>query len=437
MSTPLFQHAVIQSALDLDVYKINMMQAAYRFYPQTQVRYELIVRSDDNLSELVEEVGEEISRLASLRFTSDQLTYLAKKAPYLSTEFLSYLGAFRFKPQQQVSVSLMRTAQGDNQLKVTVEGLWHETILYETLVMSIISELRNRRYWSQIPTEQLHKVLDDKLAFLQSELKRRNINSFRFSEMGTRRRFSFAAQKTMLDVLRARVPELLLGTSNYHLAQEFNLTPIGTVAHEWTMAHQALVAVQHSQRVALDKWLEAFDGRLGIALTDTIGIDAFLNDFDRNRASMYAGVRHDSGNPFAWGDKIIAHYERLGIDPMSKMLIFTDGLNFSRALDICEYFAGRAQVSFGIGTFLANDMGNWVNDKGTRYQPISMVVKMAECNGSPVAKISDEPEKAMCEDIFFLMNLKQRFGLEVDLDNAIETLKQMKRQQKKRIQSVA
>ncbi|EPU3210137.1 nicotinate phosphoribosyltransferase [Vibrio vulnificus] len=437
MCAPLFQPAIIQSVLDLDVYKINMMQAAYRFYPQTQVRYELIVRSDDNLSDLVEEVREEINRLAELRFDAAQLAYLAEKAPYLTAEFLSYLETFRFHPQQQVSVGIFRTAQGDCQLRVTINGIWHETILYETLVMSIISELRNRRYWAQIPQSQLHKVLEDKLDFLDSELKRRNITNFRFSEMGTRRRFSFAAQKTMLDVLRARVPELLLGTSNYHLAQEFNLTPIGTVAHEWTMAHQALVAVQHSQCVALDKWLEAFDGSLGIALTDTIGIDAFLSDFDLDKATAYAGVRHDSGSPFVWGDKIIAHYESLGIDPTTKTLIFTDGLDFARALDICEYFAGRAQISFGIGTFLANDMGNWTNDKGTRYQPISMVVKMAECNGSPVAKISDEPEKAMCEDIFFLMNLKQRFGLEVGLDKAIETLKQMKRQQKKRIQSVA
>lgn len=437
MSTALFQSPIIQSALDLDVYKINMMQAAYRFYPETQVRYELIVRSDDDLSDLIEEVRHEIEKLALLTFTAEQITYLKNQAPYLTSEFLEYLRHFRFVPQQQVVLETVPSQSGQSQLRVAIQGIWHETILYETLVMSIISEVRNRRHWQTIPYSQFEQVLANKISQLKNELQQRRISNFRFSEMGTRRRFSAKVQRDTLDYLRSHVPELLTGTSNYHLAQEFALTPIGTVAHEWFMAHQALVNVQDSQRVALDRWLEAFSGHLGIALTDTIGIDAFLQDFNPQRAHAYVGVRHDSGCPFTWGDKIISHYQSLGIDPLSKTLIFTDGLDFSRALDICEYFAGRAQISFGIGTFLANDMGDWQNAQGERYQALSMVVKMAECNRSPVAKISDEPEKAMCEDIFFLLNLKQRFGLPLEMDEVIATLTSLQKTQSISFQHVA
>lgn len=405
MSASLFNNQIIQSALDLDVYKINMMYAAYTHYPNTKVRYELIVRSDESLADLKEEVKAEINDLTQLQFTPQELEYLADKAPYLGNEFLGYLDEFSFMPQEQVTVS-----DSDTQLNVSISGLWHETILYETLVMSIISEIRNRRRWNKIPYAQFEKVLADKVANLKSELKRREITNFQFAEMGSRRRFSAQVQHDMVKYFSQHASELMSGTSNYYLAKQFDLTPIGTVAHEWFMAHQALTTVERSQQIALDLWQSTFDGKLGIALTDTIGIDAFLKDFSFERANAYAGVRHDSGSPFDWGDKMIAHYTSLGIDPMSKVLIFTDGLNFERALEICEYFKGRANISFGIGTFLANDMGDWSEDN-EQYQPLSMVVKIAECNGLPVAKISDEPEKAMCEDADFLKNLKQSFNL--------------------------
>jgi len=405
MSASLFNDRIIQSALDLDVYKINMMFAAFKHYPQTSVRYELIVRSNEDLSNLTEHVEEEINALSGCHFTSDDIAYLTQKAPYLSQDFLSYLTEFAFYPQQQVTVS-----QTDGQLTVSIKGIWHETILYETLVMSIISEVRNRQRWNDIPPQQFENVLAEKVNQLHSEIEKRGIHHFQFSEMGSRRRFSSQVQRGVLDYLSTNVPHLLTGTSNYHLAKEFDLTPIGTVAHEWFMAHQVLAEPAESQQVALDKWQSTFSGKLGIALTDTIGIDAFLKDFNVERATAYAGVRHDSGSPFEWGDKIIAHYQSLGIDPLSKQLIFTDSLNFERALDICEYFAGRANVSFGIGTFLANDMGDWQSES-EHYQPLSMVVKMAECNGLPVAKISDEPEKAMCESEEFLATLKASFAL--------------------------
>ncbi|EPI4956143.1 TPA: nicotinate phosphoribosyltransferase [Vibrio parahaemolyticus] len=416
MTTTLFSSRIIQSALDFDVYKVNMMSAVAALYPDAMVSYKFIVRSEEDLSELLPEVKAEVLKLQDVRFTEDEIAYMKRVAPYLKPEFVEALRHFRFNPQSDVSFHNKTMSDGSSQLRITINGLWKETILYETIIMSIVSEVRSRQRWSDIPFEQFQTVLEDKVRYLKAELERRNITNFKFADMSTRRRFSFQAQRTMLEYLSKELPQCLTGTSNYHLARELDLTPIGTVAHEWFMGHQALVNVRDSQKIALQRWQKMFNGALGIALTDTIGIDAFLKDFDGELSNAYVGVRHDSGCPFAWGEKMIAHYESLGIDPMTKTLVFTDGLNFEQALDICEHFQGRVQVSFGIGTSLANDMGNYVNDQGEAYQPLSIVIKMVTCNGSPVAKISDEPEKAMCEDIFFLMNLKRRFEQPLDLN---------------------
>ncbi|HAS6763731.1 nicotinate phosphoribosyltransferase [Vibrio parahaemolyticus] len=416
MTTTLFSSRIIQSALDFDVYKVNMMSAVAALYPDAMVSYKFIVRSEEDLSELLPEVKAEVLKLQDVRFTEDEIAYMKRVAPYLKPEFVEALRHFRFNPQSDVSFHNKTMSDGSSQLRITINGLWKETILYETIIMSIVSEVRSRQRWSDIPFEQFQTVLEDKVRYLKAELERRNITNFKFADMSTRRRFSFQAQRTMLEYLSKELPQCLTGTSNYHLARELDLTPIGTVAHEWFMGHQALVNVRDSQKIALQRWQKMFNGALGIALTDTIGIDAFLKDFDEELSNAYVGVRHDSGCPFTWGEKMIAHYESLGIDPMTKTLVFTDGLNFEQALDICEHFQGRAQVSFGIGTSLANDMGNYVNDQGEAYQPLSIVIKMVTCNGSPVAKISDEPEKAMCEDIFFLMNLKRRFEQPLDLN---------------------
>ncbi|HCE2430595.1 TPA: nicotinate phosphoribosyltransferase [Vibrio parahaemolyticus] len=416
MTTTLFSSRIIQSALDFDVYKVNMMSAVAALYPDAMVSYKFIVRSEEDLSELLPEVKAEVLKLQDVRFTEDEIAYMKRVAPYLKPEFVEALRHFRFNPQSDVSFHNKTMSDGSSQLRITINGLWKETILYETIIMSIVSEVRSRQRWSDIPFEQFQTVLEDKVRYLKAELERRNITNFKFADMSTRRRFSFQAQRTMLEYLSKELPQCLAGTSNYHLARELDLTPIGTVAHEWFMGHQALVNVRDSQKIALQRWQKMFNGALGIALTDTIGIDAFLKDFDEELSNAYVGVRHDSGCPFTWGEKMIAHYESLGIDPMTKTLVFTDGLNFEQALDICEHFQGRVQVSFGIGTSLANDMGNYVNDQGEAYQPLSIVIKMVTCNGSPVAKISDEPEKAMCEDIFFLMNLKRRFEQPLDLN---------------------
>ena len=425
MSACLFSPLFIRSLLDLDAYKINMMQAVHSLYPDVEVRYELIVRSDEDISDLLEEVRQEINHLASLRFSDADIVYLEQHAPHLNRAFLQSLRYFHFQPDRQIEMGIIKQ-EGKRQLRIAIQGTWRDTILYETLVMALISEVRSRRHWAQTPADLPMQVLADKVQALKTAIAQRGISNFSLTEMGTRRRFSSQVQRDVIAYLQQEIPELLLGTSNYHFAREFNLKPIGTIAHEWFMGHQALINVADSQRVALEQWLRAFDGQLAIAPTDTLNIDAFLNDFNVHLAKAYDGVRHDSGCPFTWGDKMIAHYEQLGIDPRNKLFIFSDGLNFARALDLCEYFAGRVRVSFGIGTFLTNDLADWKNAQGKVYKPLSIVIKLTECRGRPVAKISDEPQKAMCEDPIFLANLKQRFNIEVDIDALIAELQQKK-----------
>ncbi|MDC0610580.1 nicotinate phosphoribosyltransferase [Vibrio sp.] len=426
MTSSLYSDVIVKSMLDLDAYKINMMQAIHSLYPDTLVRYELIVRSDEDISDLLPDISSEINKLEFLKFSEDDIQYLRSSSPHLTNAFLHSLRYFRFSPKQQVEIGIIEQ-DNKRQLRIGIEGAWKDTILYETIIMSIVSEVRNRLRWPEVNLDNIVNVLDKKINQLKATLKERDITNFRLTEMGTRRRFSVAAQEAVIGYLNSQIPELMVGTSNTHFARQFNMTPIGTIAHEWFMGHQALVNPRDSQKVALEQWLKAFGGQLSIAPTDTLTIDAFLQDFNMHLAKAYDGVRHDSGCPFTWGDKLINHYKQLGINPLSKVFVFSDSLNFEQSLKICEYFKGRANISFGIGTFLTNDLGDWENEKGTQYRPLSMVIKLTECNGRPVAKISDEPSKAMCEDAIYLANLKRQFGIELDIDQFINQLSTMKK----------
>ena len=192
-----------------------------------------------------------------------------------------------------------------------------------------------------------------------------------------------------MHILKRDFPGRFVGTSNVHLAREFDLKPIGTMAHEWLMAHQQLgPRLIDSQIAALDCWVREYRGLLGIALTDCITMDAFLADFDLYFAKLFDGLRHDSGDPLEWAEKAIAHYEKLGIDPMSKTLVFSDGLDLAKSLRLYRALSGRIHVSFGVGTNLTCDIPG--------VEPMNIVLKMIACNGQPVAKISDTPGKTQC-----------------------------------------
>jgi len=224
----------------------------------------------------------------------------------------------------------------------------------------------------------------------------------RFCDFGTRRRHSAGWQREVVTTLAQRLPEQFIGTSNVRLAMELGLTPIGTMAHEWLMAAQVLSPdIAASQVFALDHWVKEYRGDLGIALSDVVGFEAFLKDFDMYFAKLFDGCRHDSGDPVAWGEALITHYGRMMVDARCKTAVFSDGLTIARALELARRFSGRIRTSFGIGTHLTNDLGS---------EAIQIVIKMVSCQGRPVAKISDSPGKQMCRDNAYLARLKQAFA---------------------------
>jgi nicotinate phosphoribosyltransferase len=221
-------------------------------------------------------------------------------------------------------------------------------------------------------------------------------------DFGLRRRYSAAWHETVVNTLATAAPESFLGTSNVYFAKKFGLKPIGTMAHEYLQAYQAFgFRLRDFQTAALEGWVQEYRGDLGIALTDVVGMDAFLRDFDLYFGKLFDGLRHDSGDPIAWGEKAISHYRKLRIDPASKRLVFSDGLNIPRALELYKHFSDRIQTSFGIGTDLSND---------TPHGALNIVMKLISCNGQPVAKLSDSPGKTLCQDETFLSYLRQVFG---------------------------
>jgi nicotinate phosphoribosyltransferase len=229
-------------------------------------------------------------------------------------------------------------------------------------------------------------------------------HAFTFFEFGLRRRYSAAWQDEVVATLQQRVPQFLGGTSNVYLARQYGLTPIGTMAHEYLQAHQALGArLRDFQKAALEGWVQEYRGDLGVALTDVVGMDAFLADFDLYFAKLFDGLRHDSGDPVVWGEKAIAHYARLRIDAHTKRIVFSDGLDIPRAIGLHQHFGDRIQTAFGIGTNLTND---------TIHKPLNIVMKILTCQGQPVAKLSDSPGKTLCDDQGYLTYLRQVFGLE-------------------------
>ena len=407
----LFRQNIITSALDFDTYKLNMMQVVYEKFSNTEVEYDFKCRSDENIYDLMPQIRDEVNKLETIAFTEDQITYIAKQ-PHMKLAFVDYLRDFRFDPKRHIFFD----KDDSGQLKITIKGSWLKTILYEIFILAIVSEVRNRVRFSCVTEQTFRKPLFDKVEYLKSEVKKRGLEGyFKFADFGTRRRYSYKTQYSVVEYMVKEIPEMFIGTSNVHLAKEFGITAIGTMAHEYLCAHQALVHPKQAVRKALENWNDVYRGNLGIALTDAITTDTFLEpeNFDLMMSKMFDGVRHDSGCPFAWGDKIIAHYKAMNIDPMTKTLVFSDGLNFDLALDVAEYFKNMINFTFGIGTFLSNDLGDYVNEAGVKYKPLSIVIKLMLCNGLDVAKISDESGKEMCRSSIYINYLKEIHNIKI------------------------
>ncbi|WP_019342273.1 nicotinate phosphoribosyltransferase [Stutzerimonas stutzeri] len=397
MRVSAFSERIIQSLLDTDYYKLTMMQAVLHHYPNAEVEWAFRSRSDEDLAPYIGAIREQLEALAELRFEPHELAFL-ERIPYMQPDFIRFLGLFSFDPRY------VRVELDDGELVIYLRGPWLHVILFEVPLLAIISEVRNRVRYPQVTLEQATDRLDAKLQWLRDEATPAELAGFKLADFGTRRRFSFGVQAAVVKRLSEAFPGHFVGTSNVHLARCLNLKPMGTMAHEWIMAHQQLgPRLIDSQSAALDCWAREYRGALGIAITDCITMDAFTADFDLYLAKLFDGLRHDSGDPVEWAEKAIAHYERLGIDPMTRQLVFSDGLDLPKALGIYRALAGRSNTSYGIGTQLTCDIPG--------VEPTNMVIKMTSCNGQPVAKISDSPGKTMCRDEAFISYLKHVFGV--------------------------
>ena len=390
---------IIQSLLDTDLYKFTMWQAMLHSHPQTQAEYRFVCRNQPAypLAELLADVNEQLDHLCSLRFAPGELAYL-RGLRYIKSDFVDFLRIFSFQRE-----FITAAAEGDA-LRIRAVGPQVHTMAFEIFVLAIVNELYFRRFDAKSALAEGRQRLQAKIELLRSfadEPAARH--PFEFFDFGVRRRFSRDWQREVVGTLKREVPMYFKGTSNVLLAKELELVPIGTMAHEYLQTYQALgVRLRDFQKAALEGWVQEYRGDLGVALTDVVGMDAFLADFDLYFAKLFDGLRHDSGDPVAWGEKALAHYARLRIDAHTKRLVFSDGLDLPTAIRLYRTFADRTQTGFGIGTHLSNDVG---------LTPLNIVMKLTGCNGQPVAKLSDSPGKTLCEDQTFLAYLRQVFQI--------------------------
>ncbi len=390
---------VITSLLDTDLYKFTMWQAMLHRHPQTQAEYTFVCRNTPGypLAELVPEINRELDALCALQFRPDELAYLGSWR-FIRSDFVDFLRIFHF---QRDFITARAAADGVG-LEIVAHGPQVHVMAFEIFVLAIVNELYFRRFDETAALAEGRKRLAAKVEQLRAfEREPRRATPFEFFDFGVRRRFSSEWHREVLVTLKREVPQFFKGASDVLFARDLGLVPIGTMAHEYLQTFQTLdVRLRDFQRAALEAWVQEYRGDLGVALTDVVGMDAFLADFDLYFAKLFDGLRHDSGDPFVWGEKALAHYEKLRIDARTKRLVFSDGLDFDRSFALYRHFADRAPCGFGIGTNLTNDMG---------LRTLHIVMKLTSANGQPVAKLSDSPGKLLCDDETFLAYLRQVF----------------------------
>lgn len=387
---------ILTTLLDTDAYKLHMQQAVFHRYYDVTVAAEFRCRGDDMLGIYVDEIKQQIETMSALTLTEDEFTYLSG-LPFFTPDYLNWLRSYRYDPNQ------VRVRNHQGKLDIRISGPWREVIMWEVPLLALISEVVHRHRSPQVTPEMAVSQLKNKLAQFKALTADLDMSRFRLMDFGTRRRFSHDVQLAIVTTLKQDFP-WLVGSSNYEMARQLDIMPVGTQAHEWFQAHQQISPVlANCQRAALQSWLEEYPDQLGIALTDCITMDAFLRDFGLELASAYQGLRHDSGDPLEWGEKAIAHYQQLGIDPLSKTLVFSDNLDLEKAVELYRHFGQRINVIFGIGTRLTCDI--------PQVKPLNIVIKLVECNGKPVAKLSDSPGKTICQDKAFVRALRKAFDL--------------------------
>ena len=379
---------IITNLTDTDLYKFTMNQVMFHKHTNLNGVYLFKCRTEDAVftSEMVDEINAQIDHLCTLSFTDEELNYLSSLR-FIKSDYVEFLRLWR--PLRRY----VRCFLSGGELYIEVNGPLFSVMQFEIYLLEIVNEVYFRMQHNYL---NLVESAREKLVAKMNGF-RAGVYDFKFAEFGARRRLSREWQDYVVsDVIR---DEHCVGTSNVYLAMKYGVTPIGTYAHEYVQMFQGIPGIQlaYTNKVAMEEWFDEYQGDLGTALTDTLGTDLFLEDFTKLQALCYAGVRHDSGDPYEWGEKMIAKYESYGIDPKTKTLLFSDGLDFDKAQKIYDYFKDRIKVSFGIGTFLSND---------TCVRPLNIVIKLQYVNGHPVAKLSDTPSKTMCQDTGYVEYLK-------------------------------
>jgi nicotinate phosphoribosyltransferase len=394
---------IITSLLDTDLYKFTMMQVVLHQFPGAQVEYRFRCRNPGvNLAAHV--------RRDPRRDPLAVQPALPGRGAGLPAHAAFHQERFRRFPRPvpaQREIHHGVTALPSGEIDITIHGPWLHTILFEIPVLAIVNEVYFRNTTPVPDFVEGRKRLDHKIALLHAD----GLRELKIADYGTRRRFSKAWHEEVLRVLIARLGAgaagQFAGTSNVLFAMKLGLTPLGTMAHEYLQACQALgPRLRDSQVFAFESWAREYRGDLGIALSDVYGFNAFLRDFDMYFCKLFDGARHDSGDPFAWGERLIEHYRKNRVDPLTKTLIFSDSLTVPSTIELYQRFRGRCQLAFGIGTNLTNDLGD-----PPEHVPLQIVIKMVRCNGQPVAKLSDSPGKGMCDDEKYLAYLRQVFEI--------------------------
>ena len=349
---------IIKSILDTDLYKFTTSYAYMKLFPEAIGTFSFTDRDHTKYTqEFVNLLNIELYSLAQVKLTEKEEEYMKTNCRFIPGMYWEWLSSFKFDPSR-IKIFL----DDNDELCVEARDYLYKVTLYEVPILAIISELRNRTFGNTANMEYVRFVTDEKV-------KKSNACGLSFSEFGTRRRFSYFVQDTVIKVIKEQ-SAYCTGTSNCHFAMKYNMRMMGTHPHEWFMFHGAQYGYKEANHVALENWSKVYDGDLGIALSDTYTSDVFFKNFSRKHAKLFDGVRQDSGDPFMFVTKAINRYKELGIDPTTKTIIFSDALDFSKAEDIFVYCDKRIRCSFGIGTNLTNDTGN---------TPANIVMKLIEC----------------------------------------------------------
>src|SRR5690606_32948360 len=370
--------ATLHSLLDNAFYKLTMQYAVVKLFLRVQARYQFTNRGKHEFpAGFGNKLREAINQMAGLQLTVEEKSFFAKTCPYIDPTYFDFLQGYRYNPQE------VFIEQHGSHLAVHIQGYWYRTILWEVPILSLICEL----YYEMTG---LRRGDDAEVAdIVRRKMDKYDKLNITIADFGTRRRHSYAVHDLVIHTLKNHPSSTFIGTSNVHLAMKYHTKPIGTHAHEWFMFHAAKYGYKMANSLGLENWSNVYRGDLGIALSDTYTSEVFFSQFDKKFTKLFDGVRHHSGDPLKFADLTMSHYTRYGIDPRTKVIIFSDGLNYEKVEKIASYCQGRIGVSFGVGTDFTNDVG---------LTPMNIVIKMTdalpeEAKWTPVIKLSDERKK--------------------------------------------